>query len=52
MIERARLYQDTLEELYVKEPLTSGGTVHPDHGRDLQTLMSQSWYHEEILGWL
>jgi hypothetical protein len=36
MIEWAQLYQDTLEELYVKErPL--GGTIHPDHGRDLQS---------------
>jgi hypothetical protein len=32
MIERARLYQDTLEELYVKERPTLCGTIHPDHG--------------------
>ena len=38
MIERAQLYQDTLEKLYVKErPL--GWTIHPDHGRDLQSTM-------------
>ena len=36
MIERAQLYQDTLEKLYVKER-PSGGTIHPDHGRDLQS---------------
>jgi hypothetical protein len=49
MIEQARLYQDTLEELYVKECPTLGGTIHPDHGRDLQTLPSQSRYQKEIL---
>jgi hypothetical protein len=49
MIEQARLYQDTLEELYAKERPTLGGTIHPDHGRDLQTLPSQSRYQKEIL---
>jgi hypothetical protein len=38
MIEKARLYQDTLDELYVKER-PSGGTIHPDHGRDLKSTM-------------
>jgi hypothetical protein len=32
MIERALLYQDTLEEVYVKECQTLCGTIHPDHG--------------------
>jgi hypothetical protein len=32
MIERARLYQDILEQLYVKERPTLCGTIHPDHG--------------------
>jgi hypothetical protein len=32
----------------LSERPTSGGTIHPDHGRDLQTLLSQSRYHEEI----
>jgi hypothetical protein len=36
LIESALLYQVTLEELYVKER-PSGGTIHPDHGRDLQS---------------
>jgi hypothetical protein len=49
MIERALLFQDSLEELYVKECPTSGGTIHPEHVRDLQILLSQSRYHEKIL---
>jgi hypothetical protein len=43
MIERAQLYQDTLAELFVKE-FPSGGTMHPDHGRDLHENSSRrSW---------
>jgi hypothetical protein len=49
MIERALLFQDSLKELYVKECPTSGGTIHPEHVRDLQILLSQSLYHEKIL---
>jgi hypothetical protein len=32
MIERALLYRDTLEELYVEERPALCGTMHPDHG--------------------
>jgi hypothetical protein len=39
MIERARLYQDTLEELYVKER-PSGGTIHPDIAETYRILQS------------
>jgi hypothetical protein len=48
-IDRALLYQDTLEELYIEELPTSGGTMHHDHCRDLQTLLTQSRYYGEIL---
>jgi hypothetical protein len=33
----------------VKERPTSGGTIHPDDGRDFETLPSQSLYHKETL---
>jgi hypothetical protein len=44
MIEQAQLYRDTLRQLLVKEHPTSSGTIHPDHSRDLQTMLSQSLY--------
>jgi hypothetical protein len=48
MIKIAQLYQDTLEELYVKGCPTSSGTIHLDHGKDLQTLLSQSLCHKDL----
>ena len=47
MFEQARSFQGTLEELYVEKHPTADRTIHPDHRRDLQTLLSQ--YHEELL---
>ena len=50
LLERTRSYQDSLEELYIKDHPAVGRsrrTIHPDHRRDLQTLLSQ--YYEEIL---
>ena len=47
--EQARWFRDTHEELYINEHSTtdgSHGTIHSDHCRDLQTLLSQ--YYDKL----
>ena len=46
LFERVRSFQDTLEELCIKEHPTADGSMHPDHRRDLRRLLSQ--YYEQL----
>jgi hypothetical protein len=47
LMERARSYQASLEAMYINNHQYVGRLIHPDHRRNLQTLLFQ--YYKDIL---
>jgi histidinol phosphatase-like PHP family hydrolase len=47
LMERARSYKASLEAMYINDHPHVGLLIHPDHRRNLQTLLPQ--YYEDIL---